>query len=46
MDKDKTTEEHQLDEDLPVEDESAEQVAGGHRGAVRKPATRHATRRP
>jgi len=30
MDKDKTASEPGLDEDLPVEDESAEQVSGGH----------------
>ena len=29
MDKNRTSDEH-LDDDLPVEDESAEQVAGGH----------------
>jgi len=32
MDENKTEDEPRLDEDLPVEDESAEQVTGGHRG--------------
>ena len=38
MDKDKTPSELRLDEDLPVEDESAEQVAAGiSNRPVRKP---------
>jgi hypothetical protein len=35
MDKDTTPAEPRLDEDLTVEDESAEQVAGGHLVAPR-----------
>jgi hypothetical protein len=40
--KDKTPSEPRLDADLPVEDESAEQVTGGHSTAHSKPA--HKTR--
>jgi hypothetical protein len=36
---DKTPQEPRLDEDLPVEDENAEQVTGGH-FKLRKPAVR------
>jgi hypothetical protein len=36
--KDKTPSEPRLDADLPVEDESAEQVTGGHSTAHSKPA--------
>ena len=42
----KTPSEPRLDEDLPVEDESAEQVTGGHTHQTRKPhAKRPGTRR-
>jgi hypothetical protein len=45
---DKTPQEPRLDEDLPVEDESAEQVTGGtFRPSSRRPASRRpATHRP
>ena len=36
--KDKTPSEPRLDADLPVEDESAEQVTGGHSKSHSKPA--------
>jgi len=36
MDKNKTGDESRLDEDLPLEDESAEQVTGGFRTEARR----------
>ncbi len=46
MDKETTPEEPRLDEDLPVEDESAEQVTGGHSERVsNRFSNRHTNRK-
>jgi hypothetical protein len=45
MDKDTTPSEPRLDEDLPVEDESAEQVTGGHSNRVTDRHTNRHTNR-